>query len=399
MTDLSVVILGQKGEIRQAKLKSTEPKAMATVLKKKEVPSVLGRYTWKQKTLFLFGYTDGRSDQENQHHLPPPLEGMTFFGDILLLASSSPSSYTNTIIPMKTADYETFYTQKLEGEDEDEDEEDDFGEEALEQVDGDGHVNLEEEDQDDDTEESATDIIEEEEEEEEEEEIEGGDGEDDEIVPVRLKKAPAKPRAPRGTRRTANQSHAQDSLLNAEKDIIEISPQEQAHEQPIRVHMKQILEKLFAHENFPVDEFELLLFQSSLEQATKQKIPKSWQNTLFEDLYKSICRKCIGNLHPNSYVKNTNLWMRYKNGEFTLQQIAKQNYYELFPETWQVMVDKQAKREQIQVEGDFSRATDRWQCNNCKMRKCTFYELQTRSADEPMTIFIHCLNCNKRWTQ
>jgi DNA-directed RNA polymerase subunit M/transcription elongation factor TFIIS len=38
-------------------------------------------------------------------------------------------------------------------------------------------------------------------------------------------------------------------------------------------------------------------------------------------------------------------------------------------------------------------------CGRCKKRKTTYYELQTRSADEPMTAFITCLNCNKRWKQ
>jgi DNA-directed RNA polymerase subunit M/transcription elongation factor TFIIS len=36
-------------------------------------------------------------------------------------------------------------------------------------------------------------------------------------------------------------------------------------------------------------------------------------------------------------------------------------------------------------------------CNRCKSKKTTYYQLQTRSADEPMTTFVSCLNCDKNW--
>ena len=36
-------------------------------------------------------------------------------------------------------------------------------------------------------------------------------------------------------------------------------------------------------------------------------------------------------------------------------------------------------------------------CNRCKSKKTTYYQLQTRSADEPMTTFVSCFNCGKNW--
>jgi hypothetical protein len=131
-TDTPIVILGQKGDIRQAKLKGPEPKQIAAVLKKKEAPSLLGRYTCKQKTLFLFGYLEGKADTENQHHLPPPLEGLSFYGDICIIASTNPSSYTSSMTAFKTAEYETFYTQRLEGEEEDDEFDDEENEPEAE---------------------------------------------------------------------------------------------------------------------------------------------------------------------------------------------------------------------------------------------------------------------------
>jgi transcription elongation factor S-II len=42
-------------------------------------------------------------------------------------------------------------------------------------------------------------------------------------------------------------------------------------------------------------------------------------------------------------------------------------------------------------------STDAFKCGKCKQRKCTYYQLQTRSADEPMTTFVTCVNCDNRW--
>ncbi|KWU46834.1 transcription elongation factor, partial [Rhodotorula sp. JG-1b] len=41
--------------------------------------------------------------------------------------------------------------------------------------------------------------------------------------------------------------------------------------------------------------------------------------------------------------------------------------------------------------------TDAFQCGKCKQRRCMYYQMQTRSADEPMTTFVTCLSCNNRW--
>ena len=49
------------------------------------------------------------------------------------------------------------------------------------------------------------------------------------------------------------------------------------------------------------------------------------------------------------------------------------------------------------IEINKEQATDQYQCSRCHKRECTYYQLQTRSADEPMTTFVTCLNCGKRW--
>ena len=42
-------------------------------------------------------------------------------------------------------------------------------------------------------------------------------------------------------------------------------------------------------------------------------------------------------------------------------------------------------------------SSEQFQCGKCRQRKCTYYQMQTRSADEPMTTFVSCLNCGNRW--
>jgi len=42
-------------------------------------------------------------------------------------------------------------------------------------------------------------------------------------------------------------------------------------------------------------------------------------------------------------------------------------------------------------------SSDMFKCGKCKKSECTFYQKQTRSADEPMTVFITCKNCGHEW--
>ena len=368
-SETPVVFLGQKGEIRQGSLKATTPAGLAQVCKKKEPPTLLGKFAWKQKTLFLFGYLEGKPAQENQHHLPAPLEGMTFFCDILVIASLSDVSYSSPV-PLKTADYETFYTAKLEGEDEEDGEDEEAAEVADVTADADAEEDAEEEFGAEGDEPEA----------EAEAEVDDDDAEPVHIEkPVRVSKS--------------------KKIIAAIVEGPEIEDDEECGSVPARAKVLEVIQAKLGTIVSDTGHLEKLIFTNTCESALKNEIRKAWDNPLFLDTYMSTARRVIGNLDPSSYVLNKNLVDRYLAHELTLENIVRQNYYELCPEKWQKLVDQQAKMERIQLEGNFSRATDKWQCNGCKMRKCTYYELQTRSADEPMTIFIHCLNCGKRWTQ
>jgi len=50
-----------------------------------------------------------------------------------------------------------------------------------------------------------------------------------------------------------------------------------------------------------------------------------------------------------------------------------------------------------QMAKDNAAETDQFKCGRCNQRKCKYYQMQTRSADEPMTTFVTCTNCGNRW--
>jgi transcription elongation factor S-II len=148
-----------------------------------------------------------------------------------------------------------------------------------------------------------------------------------------------------------------------------------------------------------VRSLEKSIFDATFQSAQLQYIPRSWQSPLFCETYRQTVRSILCNLHPSSPVNNTRLLKRIQEGEFALAALPFMTSYEMFPEHWFMMKDKQLQREQKILEGNKSRATDQFKCRRCQKRECTYYELQTRSADEPMTIFITCLNCGKEWRQ
>ena len=77
--------------------------------------------------------------------------------------------------------------------------------------------------------------------------------------------------------------------------------------------------------------------------------------------------------------------------------IATTEHTTLAPATWKTIIDKQEKTNDMLYETRQEVATDDFTCPKCHQKKCTFYQLQTRSADEPMTTFVTCINCGKRW--
>jgi transcription elongation factor S-II len=141
------------------------------------------------------------------------------------------------------------------------------------------------------------------------------------------------------------------------------------------------------------------IYNASIQKSKNKGIRCHWENPDFQETYKSISRRTLSNLDPSAYIGNSRLIKRLLDGEFPAHQIPFMESRELYPESWQDLADEQMKRETTMLEGSSEVGSDMFKCKRCGKAKTRYWEMQTRSADEPMTIFIRCLNCGKEWRQ
>ena len=100
------------------------------------------------------------------------------------------------------------------------------------------------------------------------------------------------------------------------------------------------------------------IFNYTLKEATQRKIIKKWDNKHFVQIYLT--------------------------------------HQELNPDKWTTLIEAKSKRDANKFENQFQAATDTFTCRKCKGNECTYYLMQCKSADEPMTCFVQC-KCGNRW--
>jgi len=132
------------------------------------------------------------------------------------------------------------------------------------------------------------------------------------------------------------------------------------------------------------------IFNYSLKEADTKKIVKKWDNKYFVQIYIDRLRSIYKNL-------NKNVIQLINSGTIQPHLVAFMTHQELYPEKWSELIDAKSKRDQHIFETNLEAATDTFVCRKCKSNKCTYYLQQTRSADEPMTIFVTCIECGQRW--
>lgn len=133
------------------------------------------------------------------------------------------------------------------------------------------------------------------------------------------------------------------------------------------------------------------VFNYAIKEGTSRKIIKKWDNIQFVQIYLDRLRSIYINL------KNEHLLEQIKSGDITPQSLAFMTHQEMNPSRWKELIEQKIKRDANKYVTNIQASTDMFTCRKCKSKKCTYYELQTRSADEPATIFITCLDCGKNW--
>lgn len=144
-------------------------------------------------------------------------------------------------------------------------------------------------------------------------------------------------------------------------------------------------------------DLEVGIYNFCIDYATENLIPLTWSCDVFKELYLAKCRSMYMNLNPSSSIRNKRLLERLQDNEFMPHDIATMKPENLYPEIWKDILDREILRTKSAYEPQAVAMTDRYTCGKCKKNRCSYYELQTRSADEPMTMFINCLHCGHRW--
>ncbi len=295
--------------------------------------------------LSVFASISDDEENVNQHMLPNPFDEETYSGPIVILASEnedqddyekSASLYVN----LKQDEYETLYAEWTF----------DIEEEEEEEVDVD--IN-----EDDDEVEDDIEI-----DEKEEEEV---------VVPKQV-------------------THTVKAVQVKTKNIFV--------DCAIRDKVIENFTELFESEEFARN-FELEMLQATNTTAIKEGVEVDWGNRVFWNMYRNKAISLYENLKGmDSYVGNKENWLqKLKNGEITIHQFVDMNAFDMCPSRWKETIEKIIETEKKLYSKSDAASIFMW-CSSCKKKsKCDYYQMQTRSADEPMTTFVTCLECDKKW--
>jgi DNA-directed RNA polymerase subunit M/transcription elongation factor TFIIS len=176
-----------------------------------------------------------------------------------------------------------------------------------------------------------------------------------------------------------------------------------AEEEHIRVRARVLFTQIFETNknddnvstefvNKSVINLEKGIFNWSIQYAKLNNIIQEWSNEYFKIIYTNKLRSLYFNLS-----KNPQLMTDVFDKKYLAHELAFKTHMELEPEIWTETIQNWNFAKQRELETTVESMTDTFECRKCHSRKTTYYQMQTRSADEPMTVFVSCLECGTRW--
>ncbi|EDQ31292.1 transcription elongation factor S-II [Enterocytozoon bieneusi H348] len=116
-------------------------------------------------------------------------------------------------------------------------------------------------------------------------------------------------------------------------------------------------------------------------------------NKYYQKTFPKIVREKAQHLKISKDICN-----KIYNGEITIKE-----FVELSSEDMKSEKQKLEEKKIVEDSINSSRQacteaeTTMFKCGRCQKNQCTYYQLQTRSCDEPMTTFVRCTNCGHNW--
>jgi DNA-directed RNA polymerase subunit M/transcription elongation factor TFIIS len=133
--------------------------------------------------------------------------------------------------------------------------------------------------------------------------------------------------------------------------------------------------------------------------AKERNIYRDWNNDIFRNLYLQKIMSIYLNINSNSYLKNKNFKERILSNDMDLTKVSSLSNYDIFPDNWKDIIEKKCKQDKLKYELKPEAMSTLFKCRKCGSRETSYYEVQTRSADEPMTQFVTCIKCNNKWKE
>ena len=107
-------------------------------------------------------------------------------------------------------------------------------------------------------------------------------------------------------------------------------------------------------------------------------------------------------IHNLKDEKNEEFRENIINGKIKPEELCTMNSVDMLSKNKQKEIEKEKEKKVDEVRTDWQEKHGQvtegvYKCRVCGGRKTIQHEQQTRSADEPMTLFITCLNCKNTW--
>ncbi|TPP59684.1 Transcription elongation factor S-II [Fasciola gigantica] len=158
----------------------------------------------------------------------------------------------------------------------------------------------------------------------------------------------------------------------------------------VRLKAREMIQSALEVGTIPTGAYESEFLAIRIESA----IYDLFNNT--DSKYKQRVRTRVMNLRDSN---NPNLRLNVLMGHVNPTKLASMTSEEMASKEMKELREKYTKEtiEDHQMAVTGGTETDLLRCGKCKQTKCTYNQVQTRSADEPMTTFVYCNNCGHRW--